>query len=187
LELSYGFTAATKGEIQFPPEIDRDYLVFTAQTPFSTSNIVKSNHGDRWVFVCPMDETTNVDTVMKQVVSWLTRERALDQAALYGNELSDYNITMVRFQKDSFPGVVGQYYFTEFLLAERTEEDIKTLDDLMWLLDRDRMALAMREAMVENMEMTDPAPDLSWLANLQTCCHPAYNPWNTPGPALRAA
>lgn len=185
MELSYGFTTAAKGGIQFPPALDRDYLVFTAQTPFSTSNIVKSNHGDRWVFVCPTDETTNVDDVMSKVVSWLTRERALDQAALYGDELSDYNITMVRFPKDSFPGVVGQYHFTEFLLAGRTLNDIETVNDLMWLLDRDRMALAMREAMVEDMEMVDTAPDLSWLANLQTCCHPAHNPWNAP--SLRAA
>ncbi len=115
--------------------------------------------------------------MMHRITEWICTDRVLDQEALHGNDFADYKIAMIHFPEESFPAVVGDFYLTEFLLDGHKPEDVKSFGDFMWLLDRDRLGLAMREALVVNAGIPDEPPhDYSWMETLRRANHPAHVP-----------
>lgn len=169
--------AATSSDIKSGWGLDlpshATYMVVSPMDVMAPQNNRPSNN--MWLFTAAYDEEQNAGTVMRNLGAWIKETKAFDQQGLYCADFEKYNLTLYKLPdgEPSYPGVVGEFFFMDYLFDDRRPEDVHSFDDLMWMLDRDKMALAMERTVLEDLGQTRvAAPEPCWIADFRTCCHP---------------
>ncbi len=168
-----------------PPPPDTDMLLVTGLFLGSSINTIKADRS--LVYAQPLTEEGEANETLNAVSRWLRDNNALDQRPIHGERRFDYNITFYKAPAGaSFLSVVNDFYLEDYIFAHNHPEQAGHVDDLMRMLDRDKLAEAMLKTLKEDfglMERVD-AP-LFWRRDMRMASHPDHR--YTAAPALAAA
>lgn len=133
------------------------------------------------LFIHALNSGQDADRVLSAIVEWMTQQRVLDQAALYGQELDDYNIGFYRLSPDAMLSRLNHFILTDYVFQDQQEAPLNDFAMLMHRLDRDKMGANMCESLHDDFGL--PLVDeegLSWKQALRECCHPDHQPASDP-------
>ena len=125
----------------------------------------------------PLDEKNEAHEALNSISAWMKTYDVMNQHKIHGNNRYDYNITFARLPAggNSYLSVVNNFFLTDYVFDHNHPEDAGHFDDLMRMLDRDKMAGVMLESLKNDfgMKEREHAP-LFWRRDMRQCSHPDY-------------
>lgn len=129
------------------------------------------------VYVQPLLSDDEANETLNKITQWMSVNNALDQRGFHNERRFDYNITFLLLPAgdEQHLSVVENFYLEDYLFDHCHREQASHLDDLMRMLDRDKMAGAMLKSLNEDFGMwkRDDAP-LFWRRDIRQCSHPDH-------------
>lgn len=115
--------------------------------------------------------------ILNGITHWIREHNSLDQRGLHGDKRYDYNISFYRRDKEDTSSIflVKSFYLQDFIFDHNHPADATGIDDLMRMLDRDKLAAAMLDTLKEDFGINarKHAP-LFWRRDIRECSHPDY-------------
>lgn len=152
----------------------KDYLVVTGMdlhAPFNIARVTPAN-----TLKIPLTLSLTVDAVLGKIASWMDEHDVLNQSAIHGHKLDEYNVGLYLLDYGGVGRVslVNYFFLTDYVFDHcRGAEPPSDFNTLMWTLDRDKMAFDIRSSLKEDFGI--PARRLTqylWQRNMRACCHP---------------
>jgi hypothetical protein len=117
----------------------------------------------------------DVDESLNAITQWMRETGALYQQPFYENRLS-YNISFYMMPGGaSYPSLRSEFVLEDYVFADCRADAASCFNELMRMLDRDKMAKAMRQSLMEDfgMKQQDATP-MSWRTYMRQCNHPDH-------------
>jgi hypothetical protein len=118
----------------------------------------------------------DVDESLNAITQWMRGTGALYQQPFYENRLS-YNISFYLMPGGvaSYPSLQSEFVLEDYVFGDCRADAASCFDELMRMLDRDKMAEAMRRSLMEDfgMRQRNAAPVL-WRMHMRQCNHPDH-------------
>jgi hypothetical protein len=118
---------------------------------------------------------SDVDECLNAITQWMRETGALYQQPFYENRLS-YNISFYLVPGGgSYPSLQSEFVLEDYVFGDCRADAASCFDELMRMLDRDKMAEAMRRSLMEDfgMRQRNAAPVL-WRMHMRQCNHPDH-------------
>lgn len=118
---------------------------------------------------------TDADESLNAIAQWMHGAGALSQQAFYESPLS-YNMSFYLLPAGApYPSLLSEFVLEDYLFGDSRAETATCFDDLMRMLDRDKMANAMRRSLVQDFGMKERggAP-VTWRIHMRQCNHPDH-------------
>ena len=179
MNIMQSFDAARAAIAPVPATVNesggRDYLVMTCRDIREVRSIAEL--GSREAYMHPLSFRDEANEALNSMTRWLVQENGLDQRAEFGEQTERYNLGLYRMSDASltYPSLVEEFVLDDYLFPDRRLSDAGCFDDLMRMVDRDRLALEMRDALVGafGMPLREDAPNF-WRRDIRQASHPDW-------------
>ena len=153
----------------------QDYLVVTARNLSDVRSLREIDSAT--AFIHPLSIVDEANEMLNSVSKWIRETNAMDQRGLHGESRDQYTIGFYKISDDvhAYASLINDFPLEDFLFPDRSPHDAHCFDDMMRMLDRDKLAEAMRKTLVEEFDMPvrEDAP-LFWRRDLRLCSHPDH-------------
>lgn len=168
-------TAPLRTFLRQPTNENSDYLLVSGLYLEKLRHSIMANKSN--VFAMPLNPSNEAHEALNSISSWMKKHDVMNQNAIHGDNHYDYNITFTRMsaEDDSRLTVVRNFFLTDYLFDHCHPADARNFDELMHMLDRDKMAEEMLAVLKDEFSMTarDNAP-LFWRRDMRQCSHPDH-------------
>lgn len=173
--LVQSFKAAKPADLRHVLGIGHDKRACLLVTGLDLSQAIHASMANgRNIFRIGLPQS-DVDETLNAITQWMRGTGALYQQPFYENRLS-YNISFYLLSGGpSYPSLRSEFVLEDYVFDDSRADTASCFDELMRMLDRDKMAEAMRRSLMEDfgMKQRDSAPAL-WRTYMRQCNHPDH-------------
>ncbi len=169
MNIAQKFGNASISYLQFPIlEEECDRLVVTAQDLHGVRGLPELTRA--LALVVPLPYRIEANEVLNGITGWMMETSALAASENHASHVAFYKCSV---DGESYASRRQDFYAEDFLFPDRQPGDAQCFDDLMRMLDRDRMGDAMLHSLIHDfgMEARHDAP-MFWRRDIRVCSHP---------------
>lgn len=169
-----------------PASTRKDHLVVST---IDIQDMVKlAAYGATAVHVVPLKKSEGAQGLLNGVARWIRESGALDQRNIHADQREEYGVSFYRIMAGSpYPALLSHFVLEEHLFPDRSPSDVWRFEDLMRMLDRDRLGGAMLKALIEDFEIPLKKNAAAWADDLRAASHPDCRPVAPACPNARPA
>ncbi|PZO86988.1 MAG: hypothetical protein DI626_05090 [Micavibrio aeruginosavorus] len=145
-----------------------DYLVVTKSDLHGVTGLPDMDKSEA-IFI-PLTHETEANEALNSITTWMIETSALSAAENHASHIGFYKCSA---DGEVYASLRQDFYAEDFLFPDRRPEHAQGFDDLMRMLDRDRLGDAMLESLANDfgMRIREEAP-MFWRRDIRICNHP---------------
>lgn len=169
MNIAQTFENASAPYLQFPAAVkDCDRLVVTMLDLHDTKGAPDMDRSR--ALIIPLTPETEANEVLNGITIWMMEVSALAAQENHASHVAFYGCPS---DSGSYVSRRQDFYAEDFLFPDRNPGDAQDFDELMRMLDRDRMGDAMFHSLIHDfgLQARESAP-MFWRRDIRICCHP---------------